>query len=40
MKIKQILVEEFLRALAIGWGALLILGLVYRDLSLNSEAVL
>lgn len=40
MKIKQILVEEFLRALAIGWGALLILGLVYRDLGLNSEAVL
>jgi phosphatidylserine synthase len=40
MKIKNILVEEFLRALAIGWGALLVLGLVYQDLGLTSEGVL
>lgn len=40
MKIKNILVEEFLRALAIGWGALLVLGLAYREVGLTSEAVL
>ncbi|OJX47799.1 MAG: hypothetical protein BGO78_05355 [Chloroflexi bacterium 44-23] len=40
MKTQNILFEEFLRALAIGWGTLLVLGLVYRDLGLTSEAVL
>lgn len=39
MKIKNILIEEFLRALAIGWGVLLILSMVYRNLGLRSEDV-
>ena len=40
MKFTSLLIEELLRALAIGWGVLMVLGLFYKSMGLSSEQVI